>query len=85
MALYIVKYHPLGGKSPIPYDVKRHLLGEEEGGKRKEFRPKSPQPRLAYSYFELRSKVLSLGNTQINLVFHSLIRTFVINYDGICV
>ena len=26
--------------------------------------------------FDLRSKVLSLGNTKINLVFRSLIRTF---------
>ena len=31
---------------------------------------------LAYSYFGLRPKVLTLGKTKINLVFRSLIRTF---------
>ena len=31
---------------------------------------------ISFYYFELRSKVLTFGKSQINLHFHSLIRTF---------
>ena len=37
---------------------------------------KSAVISLLFRTFELRSKVLPFGNTQINLVFRSLIRTF---------